>query len=382
MDRAPESFGTVRRMRLPPGESIAPLRAAVEGAVAQLATRDGNLPAGPQTTTSVCGGRWRWTTVEMTARTPNLLIAGAPKCGTSSLHSYLAERPEVCAADAKELHYFTPLSWGDEPRSFEEYVSHFRSCSERRYLLEASPEYLYGGAAIATAVSTQLPDTRVIFILREPVERFYSHYRHNQKHVRVPRMSLADFVVRALEDYQRLEHDPRKLAQNPYARCLRAGRYASYLQQWHANIGASRMLVLFFDDLLADVMTLVNRVDAWLGLEPRANVPRTPGVMNQSELIRWRTLHRGARRASVFLRPLLNRHARLAGALRQVYWRVNEVDTAGWTEGREVRALRAFYAPANLALLTWLRQVGHERVPTWLRGEPPSATPEPAGGKA
>jgi hypothetical protein len=296
----------------------------------------------------------------------NLLIAGAPKSGTSSLHAFLARQPDVCAADRKELHYFTPLTWGEAPAPFAEYVDRFRHCGGQRYRLEASPEYLYGGSAVAAAVNEQLPDARVIFILREPVQRMHSHFRHLQKSLRIARMPFAEFVARGMLEYERLANDPREIAGNVHARLVRAGIYAPFLEQWLTTCSAGRVRILFFDELRADPDAMLLGLLEWLGLPAPAPDDTRLEVINKGEEIRSQALHRHALRLYRALRPMLDRIGPLKETLRKAYQRINTVDDPQWQQTPEVQALRAFYEPFNASLRVLLDRLEYERLPGWI----------------
>src|SRR5688572_22585305 len=95
---------------------------------------------------------------ETAGRLPNLVIAGVPKAGTTSLFSYLTQHPEVCGSDVKEPRYFNPLRLGSELGPIEDYAAHFGHCAGQRYAMEASPGYSYGGGPLARGLREALPD--------------------------------------------------------------------------------------------------------------------------------------------------------------------------------------------------------------------------------
>ena len=109
---------------------------------------------------------------------PNLIVIGGLKCGTTSLHHYLALHPEVAMSRPKELNYFVEeLNWG---LGNEWYASHFdRSAPVRG---ETSPHYtnLPRFAGVAERMHETLGgDIRLVYMVREPVDRILSHYLHN-----------------------------------------------------------------------------------------------------------------------------------------------------------------------------------------------------------
>ena len=108
---------------------------------------------------------------------PNLIVIGGLKCGTTSLHHYLNLHPEVAMSRPKELNFFVAeLNWELGP---EWYASHFdRSAPVRG---ESSPHYTnlprFGG--VAGRMRKLLGEARVIYMVRDPIDRILSHYLHN-----------------------------------------------------------------------------------------------------------------------------------------------------------------------------------------------------------
>ena len=80
---------------------------------------------------------------------PNFFIVGAPKCGTTALHAYLSQHPDVFMSDPKEPHYFgSDLDFRYRRRpSDAQYRSYFAGAGDRRRIGEASVWYLYSECA-------------------------------------------------------------------------------------------------------------------------------------------------------------------------------------------------------------------------------------------
>jgi hypothetical protein len=109
---------------------------------------------------------------------PNLIVIGGLKCGTTSLHHYLNLHPEIAMSRPKELNFFVAeLNWELGP---EWYASHFDRAAPLRG--ESSPHYtnLPRFERVAERMRETLgPETKVIYMVREPLERILSHYLHN-----------------------------------------------------------------------------------------------------------------------------------------------------------------------------------------------------------
>src|SRR5689334_8975756 len=115
---------------------------------------------------------------------PDFIIIGAQKGGTTSLYNYLIEHPLIKSARRKEVHYFDRnfhkgVSWYKAffPTSLEKYYA--ENILKKDFITgEGSPEYLFYPHCAEKAVRV-LPQAKIIALLRNPVDRAYSQYRHN-----------------------------------------------------------------------------------------------------------------------------------------------------------------------------------------------------------
>lgn len=108
---------------------------------------------------------------------PNLVVIGGLKCGTTSLHHYLGLHPRVGMSRPKELNFFVEeLSW---PLGGDWYASHFRERDPVRG--ESSPHYTNEPrfTGVAERMAELLPEARLVYMVRDPVDRALSHYLHN-----------------------------------------------------------------------------------------------------------------------------------------------------------------------------------------------------------
>jgi len=150
---------------------------------------------------------------------PNLIVIGAAKSGTTSLHEYLDLHPEISMSREKELNFFVEeLNWS---RGREWYERQFESAPVRG---ESSPAYtaypLRSG--VPERMAATLADVRLVYLVRDPIERIVSHYVHralNWSDVATIAEALADPAVREwlvkpscywLQLEQYLEHFPRE----------------------------------------------------------------------------------------------------------------------------------------------------------------------------
>ena len=118
---------------------------------------------------------------------PDFVIIGAQKSGTTSLYDFIVKHPAIESAAKKELHYF---SWfyacGDKwyRSNFPTNLSSsrfYKDVGQKLLTGEASPTYLFYPMVPGRMVKA-LPNVKLIVILRNPVDRAYSHYNHNIRH--------------------------------------------------------------------------------------------------------------------------------------------------------------------------------------------------------
>ncbi len=201
---------------------------------------------------------------------PNFLIIGAPKSGTTSLYHYLAPHEEVfLSAARKEGRFFSGIGRGkvywpgyyhfDTAPTPAAYQTLFADYAGQSRIGDVSPDYYaYAEQAAPRARKYCGREAKIIAILRNPVERTYSHYLQNVRRD----AEFASFQV-ALDD------EARRQAANWGFQWLYAGTsdYAERLAIWREYY--PDMLVLLQDELDADTPAVVRRVQAFLGLEPR-----------------------------------------------------------------------------------------------------------------
>lgn len=182
-----------------------------------------------------------------TGALPNLIIIGAMKCGTTSLHQYLRLHPEIGMSRQKELHFFSALQNWD--RGVDWYRSWFDPAKNVRG--ETSPGYTNFPriAGVPERMHGLVPDARLIYMVRDPVDRTLSHYRHMIAERREER-SIADVLA-----------DPGE----PYTR---RSLYHYQLEQYLPWYDVGRILVVQQEALLSDRARTLAEIFTWLGVDP------------------------------------------------------------------------------------------------------------------
>lgn len=283
---------------------------------------------------------------------PNLILAGAPKAGTSSLHFWLSEHPEVQGSQPKETYFAVDpgTHMHDPARHIANGIDgygHFFPIAEKttsscKIVMEATPSYLYSETALNT-----LPDLpsmpRFVFVLREPAQQVYSlytYFRDNWNWIPAG-MSFAEFVEAARSEQG--DFKGNELARH----ALRYADYRPFLEAWRNRVGEERMLVLPFDDLVADQRVFTQDLARWIGIDP--SFFDSYGFPSDNET--YAVKNRWLQDLNIRLRGYLPK-GRTYEALRSLYRRVNTTKPSKPAESDAaiVAALRAEYAAPNAAL--------------------------------
>lgn len=197
---------------------------------------------------------------------PNLLVIGAQKSGTTSLHDFLARQPEIRMSRIKECHVLWKSGW-----NMREYRAFFplraRCFAEGvRHVGESTPYYLFHPEAatsakrLADAVAAEGRALRAIAVLRDPVARAWSQFQHAQRQG----AEQLTFLEALSAEESRLRASAFLLQHHSYQA---RGLYAEQLERWFAVLGRERVLVLEFRELLAMDNATRERIRAFLGLE-------------------------------------------------------------------------------------------------------------------
>ena len=184
---------------------------------------------------------------------PTFITIGTMKGGTSALHSYLREHPEVGMSKPKETDFFCRPDHDGHDLSW--YRGLFSGSGPQ--FGESSPNYtkrhLFDG--VVERMQPVLPDIRLIFLARDPIDRAVSHFLHNVAKGRVSRDDFAAYF----DDVD-----------NP---ALLTSRYDYQLKPFVEAYGVDRILVMASEDLRDDRAAALKRVFAFLGVDPEFTSP-------------------------------------------------------------------------------------------------------------
>lgn len=179
---------------------------------------------------------------------PNLIVIGAMKCGTTSLHKYLDLHPQVYMSEKKELNFFTEgRNW---KQGLEWYQSHFPESAQ--VAGESSTNYSKFPAfpGVPERLHTVIPDAKLVYIVRDPIDRIVSHYLHN---------------VRAGRENRTFAEALKRPEKNHYVNC---SRYFTQLQRYLTRYPRSRITVTTLEDLSHQPQPTLERIFRFLDVDP------------------------------------------------------------------------------------------------------------------
>ena len=230
---------------------------------------------------------------------PDYLIIGAKRGGTTSLHNYLLRHPGVLGLfpqvrGKKSTDYF----FASNSRGEAWYRSHFHATPYRRLVErrlgyrplggEASPYYVWD-PRLAPRIKETAPDVKAILLLRDPVERAWSHYWERRANDVEP-LSFVDALAaeddRTAGELDRMMADPgyHSDAYDFYTYRQR-GIYLPQIENWLRHFPAEQLLILVSEEMYADPQSTFDEVCAFLGL---------PGAALAGETRKYNSLREGA----------------------------------------------------------------------------------------
>jgi hypothetical protein len=203
--------------------------------------------------------------------TPNFLVIGATRSGTTSLYNYLVSHPNIMPAFKKEVHFFDfnyskGLSWykANFPIKVLTKVKRFQSITG-----EATPYYIYH-PHVPKRVFDTLPDVKLIALLRNPIDRAFSHYKRNIGR-KVESLSFEDAINveedRLNGELEKMMEDETYYSPNLHAfSYLSMGRYYEQLQRWLKLFSKEDLLILRSEDFFINSGTVYKQIIDFLDL--------------------------------------------------------------------------------------------------------------------
>jgi hypothetical protein len=188
---------------------------------------------------------------------PNFVVAGAPRCGTTSVFKWAAAHPQIVTPRTKETRYLNDEGYPlFNPRhnflmhGMEGYQKLFPHRPGAQVYLEATPDYLYQQTALSVLATLATKPT-ILFILRDPVERTLSLFNYAMNNVGSLQRDLS------MRDCFLASRDGVPIGDTILNSAFAHSVYHTWLDKWISLLGRSRLLVYFFDDIVKDPRSLM-----------------------------------------------------------------------------------------------------------------------------
>lgn len=202
---------------------------------------------------------------------PNFLIIGAAKAGTTALHEYLQQHPQIYMTPNKETNFFAfegqEINFqgiGDEAlkefsiTDLSAYQAQFSNVTQELAIGEACPSYLYYPQA-ASRIKKYIPDARLIVILRHPLDRAYANFLHTVRDDREPH---TDFALALQDEATRIENNWEW-----FWHYIQVGFYGKQLKHYYEIFAPSQIKVYLYEDLKTNAIATLQDIFRWLEVD-------------------------------------------------------------------------------------------------------------------
>lgn len=208
---------------------------------------------------------------------PNFVIVGAMKSGTTTLWYHLRQHPDIFMPSRKELRFLSSSHFFDgkvntyayhyvcdcDPYySIEDYLEEFTTAGNKKAVGEASPQYLYNYSTTIPVIKKYIGDPRIIIILRDPVERAYSAYKHTIKDFK---WSYFFKSPETFEEY--LDKEEQRKVNGEFKMMYFGRSLGLYYEQVKAYMeNFSNVKVCLYDDLKSNPGQVIKELYEFLGV--------------------------------------------------------------------------------------------------------------------
>jgi hypothetical protein len=224
---------------------------------------------------------------------PNFFIVGAPKAGTTSVWAYLRRHPQAFLPEMKEPGFFMTVSSVPGSKHFgcignqDKYQRLYRKAKGHDAIGDASPGYLWDENAPGR-IHNVCPDARIVILLRDPVERAFSHYF---MFARLGKAPLPFF-----EGVQRDHLQPAKAGDQHNHMYVQFGLYYVQVLRYLEAFGEEQVKIYLFEDLQKDTVGVMSAICRHIGVDPALlDLKALAHVHNAGRMARVQWLYDGAR---------------------------------------------------------------------------------------
>jgi hypothetical protein len=252
---------------------------------------------------------------------PDFVVVGAPKCGTTAIHTTLRQHPQLFLSGIKEPHYFAcDFPRRREVETIEDYDHLFTTAQATQLRGEASAHYLSSKEATA-AILQRRSDAKFIAVVRNPVSMFVSWHNECVKNLDEDQQDPEQAWV--LQEERALGRRVPRLCKEPaFLQYKTICSLGAQIQALFRLVPDHQRLVIVFDDIERRPRQVYKQIVDFLGIEDdgrhdfvRENVFARPKSALVARMVRFAHLNPGAKKLRIWLKPLLNDHG-----IRPIAW--------------------------------------------------------------
>lgn len=289
---------------------------------------------------------------------PNVVIVGAPKCGTSSIFTWLTDHPEVCGARVKETFYLMdsghPKLKQDSnfhDHGLDGYKNYFDHCQGHKIVVEATTHYIYQQTSLEV-LSSLTPTPHIIFVLRKPSERIYSSFQYTQNNLANldKDITFSEFIAMIRNGSIKALSTHFTSPTNAYVltRDIKYSQYIDYILLWLTQFDQEYIHIFLFEVMKKNPYAFMYDLATRIGLEPSFYQTYDFTKKNETFYIRNQPLYRQARKVARLIPQNLIKHF-----LKRAYLKV-QAKPAGVQRTLEdqttLMALDHYFQPFNQRL--------------------------------
>lgn len=290
-------------------------------------------------------------------------IIGVHKSATTSIFDYMIMHKDICGGLEKEIHYYTPLRYNKKCKELSKYEYQFKNYKNyQKYLIDASPSYLYGKESIIREMKKNHNKNKIILVLRNPTDRFISFYKYLKSEFRLDEdISFIDFQNKSFSLKDEKDID------DIYYRAFREGEYVKYLEPWLKEYDKNNFKIIFFDEIKQNNLKVVKDICNWLNLDSDIYNELNFEVKNKTINNKNKIVHLFALKFNKYFEYFFRKNPSIKSLLKKIYYKFNGSNHLEKIDVNEKKLLDERYKAQNKELKTLLEKYNYSNLPKWLK---------------
>jgi hypothetical protein len=273
------------------------------------------------------------------------MIVGAMRAGTTYLHTMLKQHPDIFLPAVKELRHFSQQTVKNGQVDLVAYSRHFSQWQGETMIGESTPEYMFY-EWVPRILHARLPDLKLIFTLRNPADRAYSHYLHSVKSHTGEHLSFEQAIDR--ESKRTQQFDDYRLGMYSY---VTRGLYLHQINNFLQYYPRSQMHFIILEEMQRNPTEILSAVCDFLGVESFS--PTAPPTQNHAVIPKYLALFRFLHWVRLWS---VKQHGgwRLAQMVKTLQDRLPRTEVHPLMKPATRARLEAYYAQPNRELFEYL----------------------------